>query len=134
MSRGRERYTPSEFEAAVEAVLAGASHKATQGVTGVPANTLRKYVVRHGLERRSAPQRGAKGVPATVVKLALDALANGESREQAAASAGMAHLNGVGLSPKCSGIPETLTRRVRLRDFGPCAVKHLREMDGNSGL
>jgi transposase-like protein len=57
MSRGRERYTPSELEAAVEAVLAGASYKATQGVTGVPANTLRKYVVRHSLERRSVPQR-----------------------------------------------------------------------------
>jgi len=90
MSKGQERYTPSEFEAAVQAVLAGASYKAVQGVTGVPANTLRKFVVRHGLERRSVPQRGAKGVPATVVKLALDALANGESPEQAAESAGMA--------------------------------------------
>ena len=90
MSRGRETYTASEFEAAVETVLAGASYKATQGVTGVPANTLRKYVVRHSLERRSVPQRGAKGVPATVVKVALDALANGESREQAAKSAGIA--------------------------------------------
>ena len=90
MSRGRETYTASVFEAAVETVLAGASYKATQGVTGVPANTLRKYVVRHSLERRSVPQRGAKGVPATVVKVALDALANGESREQAAKSAGMA--------------------------------------------
>lgn len=110
MSRGRERYTPSEFEAAVEAVLAGASYKATQGVIGVPANTLRKYVVRHGLERRSVPQRGAKGVPATVVKLALDALANGESREQAAESAGMAvstlrtYLRGQGgaMTPTCT--------------------------------
>ncbi len=63
MSRGRERYTPSEFETAVEAVLAGASYRATQGVTGVPANTLRKYVVRHGLERRSVPQRGARASP-----------------------------------------------------------------------
>ena len=110
MSRGRERYLPSEFGAAVEAVLAGASYKATQGVTGVPANTLRKYVVRHGLERRSVPQRGAKGVPATVVKLALDALANGASREQAAESAGMAvstlraYLRGQGgaMSPTCT--------------------------------
>jgi IS30 family transposase len=110
MSRGRERYTPSEFGAAVEAVLAGASYKATQGVTGVPANTLRKYVVRHGLERRSVPQRGAKGVPATVVKLALDALANGASREQAAESAGMAastlrtYLRGQGgvMTPPCT--------------------------------
>ncbi len=110
MSRGRERYLPSEFGAAVEAVLAGASYKATQGATGVPANTLRKYVVRHGLERRSVPQRGAKGVPATVVKLALDALANGASREQAAESAGMAvstlraYLRGQGgaMSPTCT--------------------------------
>ena len=109
MSRGQERYTPSEFEAAVQTVLAGASYKATQSVTGVPANTLRKYVVRHGLERRSVPQRGAKGVPATVVKLALDALANAESPKQAAESAGMAastlrtYLRGQGgvMTPSC---------------------------------
>ena len=37
MSRGRERYSASEFEAAVETVLAGASYKAAQGVTGVRA-------------------------------------------------------------------------------------------------
>ena len=110
MSRGRERYTTSEFEAAVQAVLAGASYRATQGSTGVPANTLRKYVVRHGLERRSVPQRGAKGVRAPVVKLALDALANGESTDQAAQSAGMAastlrtYLRGQGVSmaPECT--------------------------------
>ena len=113
MSRGRERCTPSEFEAAVGAVLAGASYKATQGVTGVPANTLRKYVVRHGLERRSVPQRGAKGVPATVVKLALDALANGESPKQAAESAGMAVSTlGTYLRGQGGVMPPTCTRRA----------------------
>ena len=90
MPRVRARYTPAEFEAAVRAVLAGASYKATQGVTGVPANTLRKYVVRHSLERRSVPQRGVKGVSATAMKVALDALANGGNPQQAATSAGMA--------------------------------------------
>jgi len=42
-------------------VLAGASYLATQGVTGVPANTLRKYVVRHGLVRREAQRAFIEG-------------------------------------------------------------------------
>ena len=58
-TRGRKRRSSqAELDAAVEAVLAGASYKRAEALTGVPASTVQGYVVRWGFVRRSVPVCG----------------------------------------------------------------------------
>jgi len=58
-TRGRKRRSSqAELDAAVEAVLAGASYKRAEALTGVPASTVQGYVVRWGFVRRSVPVSG----------------------------------------------------------------------------
>jgi len=51
----KPRSSQADLDAAVEAVLAGASYKRAEALTGVPASTLQDYVVRWGFVRRSLP-------------------------------------------------------------------------------
>jgi transposase, IS30 family len=58
-TRGRKRRSSqADLDAAVEAVLAGASYKRAEALTGVPASTVQGYVVRWGFVRRSVPVCG----------------------------------------------------------------------------
>jgi len=58
-TRGRKRRSSqADLDAAVEAVIAGASYKRAEALTGVPASTVRLYVVRWGFVRRSVPVCG----------------------------------------------------------------------------
>jgi IS30 family transposase len=58
-TRGRKRRSSqTDLDAAVEAVLAGASYKRAEALTGVPASTVQDYVVRWGFVRRSVPVCG----------------------------------------------------------------------------
>jgi len=56
------RSSQADLDAAVEAVLAGASYRKAEALTGVPASTVREYVVRWGFVRRNVPQGGPKRV------------------------------------------------------------------------
>jgi transposase, IS30 family len=88
MARGRKRRSSQgDLDAAVEAVVAGASYKAAEETTGVPRSTIRDNVVRRGLERRSVPRRGRKRVAEADVVVALKAIAIGSSHVEAAAKA-----------------------------------------------
>ena len=49
------RCSQADLDAAVEAVVAGASYKRAEALTGVPSSTVRDYVVRWGFVRRSIP-------------------------------------------------------------------------------
>jgi IS30 family transposase len=58
-TRGRKRRSSqADLDAAVEAVIAGASYKRAEALTGVPASTVQDYVVRWGFVRRSVPVCG----------------------------------------------------------------------------
>lgn len=54
------RWTVMQLEAAIEAVVAGASYETAQLLTGVPQSTVRDHVVRRGLLRRSVPRPGRR--------------------------------------------------------------------------
>jgi IS30 family transposase len=58
----KPRSEQSALDAAVEAVLAGASYKSAEALTGVPHSTLRDYVARWGFVRQRVPQDGRKPV------------------------------------------------------------------------
>jgi IS30 family transposase len=58
----RRRSAQSDLDAAVGAVLAGASYKSAEALTGVPSSTVRDYVVRWDFVRRNVPQGGPKRV------------------------------------------------------------------------
>jgi transposase len=62
-TRGRKRRSrQSDLDAAVEAVLAGASYRSAEALTGVPSSTVRDYVSRGGFVRRRVPRDGPKRV------------------------------------------------------------------------
>jgi hypothetical protein len=91
MARGRKRRSSqSDLDAAVDVVVAGASYALTEKMTGVAASTVRDYVVRCGLVRRSVPGPGRKKGPSTRMTRALEALSKGPSLDEAAGVAGIA--------------------------------------------
>lgn len=58
-TRGRKRRSSqADLDRAVEAVLAGASYRSAEALTGVPHSTVREYVLRWGFVRRSVPVCG----------------------------------------------------------------------------
>jgi hypothetical protein len=73
MARGRKcRSSQADLDAAVEAVVTGASYKAAEEMTGVPRSTVRDYVVRRGLVRGSVPRPGRKKGPSVRLIRALE--------------------------------------------------------------
>jgi hypothetical protein len=69
MARGRKcRSSQADLDAAVEAVVTGASYKAAEEMTGVPRSTVRDYVVRRGLVRGSVPRPGRKNSGSALLK------------------------------------------------------------------
>ena len=55
-TRGRKRRSSkADLDAAVEAVLAGASYRRAEALTGVPHSTVREYVMRWEFVRRNLP-------------------------------------------------------------------------------
>ena len=90
MARGRKRRSSqADLDAAVEAVVAGASYKAAEETTGVPRSTVRDYVVRCGLVRGSVPRPGRKKGPSAHLIRALEAMSKGASLDEAAKTVGI---------------------------------------------
>jgi transposase, IS30 family len=90
MARGRKRRSSqADLDAAVEAVVAGASYRAAEEMTGVAHSTVRDYVVRRGLVRGSVPRPGRKKGPSTRLIRALEAISEGASFDEAAKTAGI---------------------------------------------
>jgi transposase, IS30 family len=56
------RSSQADLDAAVEAVVAGASYRAAEALTGVPHTTVRDHVLRWGFVRRRVPMDGRKRV------------------------------------------------------------------------
>ena len=95
----RRGFDEAVMQAAVEAVLAGASYRVTAAEMGVAASTIKHRVVAGGLTRSRLPAWGRPKVADELIRLALDAVSRGTSVADAAAAAG------IGAS--------TLKRRVR---------------------
>lgn len=90
MNRGKK--SPSELAAldvAVEAVIAGASYKIVERLTGVPHSTVRYHVLQRGITRRSIPRSGPKLREDADIQKALGALAAGMSWRHAADAGGV---------------------------------------------
>jgi transposase, IS30 family len=125
MARGRKRRSSqTDLEVAVEAVIAGASYKAAQDMTGVPMSTVRDYVVRWGLMRGSVPRRGRKRVADAVVERALEAMSKGASRRVASEVAGI----GVSTLKRCLRDERVQMPRVRKRRAGSLSVSEREEI------
>lgn len=74
MVRGRRRRSEqSALEAAVVAVVGGASYASAAELTGVPRSTVRDYVVRRGIVRERVPKPGRKRVGGITAAAALAA-------------------------------------------------------------
>ena len=54
------RWTAVQLEAAIEAVVAGASYETAEMLTSVARSTVRDHVVRRGLLRRNVPRPGRR--------------------------------------------------------------------------
>jgi IS30 family transposase len=90
MTQGtKRRNSDEELEAAVEAVLAGASYRSASRMTGVPSSTVRYNVERHRSPPRLGPQPKFTSDSPEVVQ-ALEAISKGWSQRQAAMAAGIA--------------------------------------------
>jgi transposase, IS30 family len=97
---GRHRWLDeSVVDAALEAVVAGATYQLAAALSGLSASTLRLRFAERGLVRRCEPQRGGTVVAPSVIRPALAAVARGVRVADAAADAG------IGAS--------TLRRRIR---------------------
>jgi IS30 family transposase len=70
-------------------VLAGASYRAVEETTGVPRSTIKTFVLRHGLVRRSVPRPGRKKGPSAQVLGALKAILKGSSVDESARAFGV---------------------------------------------
>ena len=74
MARGRKRRSEQPaLEAAVSAVVRGASYASAEELTGVPRSTARDYVVRRGIVRERVPKPGRKRVGDITAAVALAA-------------------------------------------------------------
>ena len=125
MAGGRKRRSSqTDLDVAVEAVIAGASYKAAQDMTGVPMSTVRDYVVRWGLVRGSVPRRGRKRVADAVVERALEAMSKGASRRAASEVAGI----GVSTLKRCLRDERLQMPRVRKRRVGSLSVSEREEI------
>jgi IS30 family transposase len=96
------RWTVAQLDAAIGGVLAGASYKTVERLTGVPAATVHDHVVRSDLLRQSVPRAGRRrvGEPAVPEALAATiATAAGldPTGKSASAIAGRSHVHGVAM-------------------------------------
>src|ERR1700677_1734 len=83
------RSSQADLDAAIEAVVAGASYRAVEEVTGVPASTVQYNVKRWRVVRRSVPRSGPKLGPGASIELALKAISAGATQLEAARVAGI---------------------------------------------
>jgi len=125
MARGRKRWSSqADLDLAVEAVVAGASYKAAEEMTGVPRSTVRDYVVRRGLVRGSVPRPGRKKGPSARLLRALRAVSKGASLDEAAKTAGVA----VSTLVQCLRDERVRMPRERKRRAGALSVSEREEI------
>jgi transposase, IS30 family len=90
MPRGKKRSSSqADLDWAVEAVVAGASFKAAEKMTGVPRSTVRDYVVRYGVVRQFVPRPGRRPrvVSDANALQAIEVICQGASQREAARTA-----------------------------------------------
>ncbi len=125
MARGKKRRSsPVNLDAAVEAVVAAASYKAAEEMTGVPRSTVKDYVVRRGLVRGSVPRPGRKKGPSARVIRALGAISQGASLDEAAKTAGI----GVSTLARCLRDECVQMPRERKRRAGALSLSEREEI------
>jgi IS30 family transposase len=98
--------------AAAEAVVAGLSYRQASVLSGLPASTIRRYVVAEGLVRDRLAPFGRPGLAESVVAPAMAAVASGVSVAAAARAAGVS--------------ASALSRRVREQGGGVCQERKRR--------
>jgi transposase, IS30 family len=127
VTRGRKRRSSQEdLDWAVEVVVAGASYRTAEEITGVPRSTVREYVLRHGVVRASVPRRGRKrkGVSDASVMQAIEAMSKGTSQDQAARAAGI----GVSTLRRCLHDERVAMPRERKRRAGSLSLSEREEI------
>ncbi|MGH9044557.1 MAG: IS30 family transposase [Acidimicrobiales bacterium] len=82
-------WDPSELDTAIEAVVQGEPYSVVEERTGIPAPTIRNYLRRRGLVRKSPAQGGRPKVADGNVAIALRAVAGGATQRAAAKLAGI---------------------------------------------
>jgi transposase, IS30 family len=105
------RSSQADLDAAIEAVVAGASYRAAQEMTGVPSSTVQYNVERQGAVRTSVPRSGPKLRPGASVEGALEALSAGATQREAAESAGI----GISTLNRCLRGDRVQMSHVRVR-------------------
>lgn len=81
------RSSQADLDAAIEIVVAGASYREAEELTGVPASTVQYNVQRWKVVRRSVPRSGTKLCPEASLEHALQALSAGATQREAAKAA-----------------------------------------------
>jgi IS30 family transposase len=118
------RSSQADLDAAIEAVVAGASYRAAEEMTGVPASTVQYNVKRWRVVRRSVPRSGPKLGPGASVELALKAISAGATQLEAAKVAGI----GISTLSRCLRGERVDTAYVRVRPEGALSLLEREEI------
>jgi IS30 family transposase len=118
------RSSQADLDAAIEAVVAGASYRAAEEMTGVPASTVQYNVKRWRVVRRSVPRSGPKLGPGASVELALKAISAGATQLEAAKVAGI----GISTLSRCLRGERVDMAYVRVRPEGALSLLEREEI------
>jgi hypothetical protein len=90
MNKGKKsRSELAALDESVEAVIAGASYRTVERLTGVPHSTVRYHVLQRGITRGSIPRSGPQLREDADIEKALEAVAAGTSWRSAAKAGGV---------------------------------------------
>lgn len=118
------RSSQADLDAAIAAVVAGASYRAAQEMTGVPASTVQYNVQRWGVVRKSVPRSGPKLRPGASIEHALEALSAGATQLEAAKAAGI----GISTLGRCLRGDRVEMSHVRVRPAGALNLSEREEI------
>ena len=118
------RSSQADLDAAIAAVVAGASYRAAQEMTGVPASTIQYNVQRWGVVRKSVPRSGPKLRPGASIEHALEALSAGATQLEAAKVAGI----GISTLGRCLRGDRVEMSHVRVRPAGALNLSEREEI------
>jgi IS30 family transposase len=118
------RSSQADLDAAIEAVVAGASYRAAEEMTGVPASTVQYNVQRWGVVRKSVPRSGPRLRPGASIEHALEALSAGATQLEAAKMAGI----GISTLGRCLRGDRMEMSHVRVRPAGALNLSEREEI------
>jgi hypothetical protein len=116
------RSSQADLDAAIEAVVAGASYREAQEMTGVPASTVQYNVQRWKVVRKSVPRSGPSLRQVTSIEHALEALSAGATQREAAKVAGI-EISTLGRHLRGERVEMS---HVRLRPLGALSREEIR--------